>query len=274
MDLQNTFKPDNPIIFIHGAWHASWCWEEHFIPYFIQHGYSGYALNLIGHSSDFSSTAINTYTINNYVEDVLFKIKKSPNRPILIGHSMGSFIIQKVLEIYDPAAAILLAPMPVNGVLKPLLRTFSTYPIGVIKSFLSMDSSRIFDKTEMVKKILFSEGVSSTKIRAYNNKLQPESIKAIIDMLFLKSPLLKKTNCPLLVLCAEEDTLIKPREVQSVAQFYNADFKSLPEMGHDIMLENNWILAAEYMLKWLDFNLLSNNAHAADAKNYAADYRR
>jgi hypothetical protein len=28
-----------PILFVHGMWHAAWCWAEHFLPYFAQHGY-------------------------------------------------------------------------------------------------------------------------------------------------------------------------------------------------------------------------------------------
>lgn len=25
----------NTILFVHGAYHAAWCWEEHFIPFFM-----------------------------------------------------------------------------------------------------------------------------------------------------------------------------------------------------------------------------------------------
>ena len=38
-----------PILFVHGMWHAAWCWEEFFLPYFAQHGYESYALSLRGH---------------------------------------------------------------------------------------------------------------------------------------------------------------------------------------------------------------------------------
>jgi len=38
-----------PILFVHGMWHAAWCWAEHLLPYFAQHGYASYALSLRGH---------------------------------------------------------------------------------------------------------------------------------------------------------------------------------------------------------------------------------
>jgi pimeloyl-ACP methyl ester carboxylesterase len=33
-----------PILFVHGAWHGAWCWEENFLPYFAGKGYSTNAL--------------------------------------------------------------------------------------------------------------------------------------------------------------------------------------------------------------------------------------
>jgi hypothetical protein len=27
-----------PLLFVHGAWHGAWCWEEKFLPYFADRG--------------------------------------------------------------------------------------------------------------------------------------------------------------------------------------------------------------------------------------------
>lgn len=35
-----------PLLFVHGAWHGAWCWEEYFLPYFAEHGYRSVALSL------------------------------------------------------------------------------------------------------------------------------------------------------------------------------------------------------------------------------------
>jgi len=35
-----------PILFVHGMWHAAWCWAENFLPYFAQNGYRASALSL------------------------------------------------------------------------------------------------------------------------------------------------------------------------------------------------------------------------------------
>lgn len=38
-----------PLLFVHGAWHAAWCWAEYFLDYFAAHGYESSALSLRGH---------------------------------------------------------------------------------------------------------------------------------------------------------------------------------------------------------------------------------
>lgn len=37
-----------PLVFIHGSFHAAWCWAEHWLPYFSQNGYDCYAVSLLG----------------------------------------------------------------------------------------------------------------------------------------------------------------------------------------------------------------------------------
>lgn len=38
--------PRPPLVFIHGSYHAAWCWAEQFLPYFAAAGYNCYALSL------------------------------------------------------------------------------------------------------------------------------------------------------------------------------------------------------------------------------------
>src|SRR5476649_2140141 len=38
-----------PLLFVHGAWHGAWCWDEHFLGYFSKRGFSAHAVSLLGH---------------------------------------------------------------------------------------------------------------------------------------------------------------------------------------------------------------------------------
>ncbi|RWW22215.1 hypothetical protein GW17_00013598, partial [Ensete ventricosum] len=37
-----------PLVFIHGSFHAAWCWVEHWLPFFSDSGYDCHALSLLG----------------------------------------------------------------------------------------------------------------------------------------------------------------------------------------------------------------------------------
>lgn len=41
-------KRDPPLVFVHGSYHAAWCWAEHWLPFFSGFGYDCYALSLLG----------------------------------------------------------------------------------------------------------------------------------------------------------------------------------------------------------------------------------
>jgi pimeloyl-ACP methyl ester carboxylesterase len=38
-----------PLHFVHAAWHAAWCWDEHFLSFFADKGYRALAVSLRGH---------------------------------------------------------------------------------------------------------------------------------------------------------------------------------------------------------------------------------
>ena len=37
------------IVFVHGMWHGAWCWEEHFVEYFVTRGFPVAAFSFRGH---------------------------------------------------------------------------------------------------------------------------------------------------------------------------------------------------------------------------------
>ena len=49
-----------PLLFVHGAWHAAWCWDEHFLGYFADRGYRAVALSFRGHGDSPASKPCGT----------------------------------------------------------------------------------------------------------------------------------------------------------------------------------------------------------------------
>lgn len=50
----NTSVQREPIVFIHGSYHAAWCWAEYFMPFFSIRGHDCYAISLLGQVSSFT----------------------------------------------------------------------------------------------------------------------------------------------------------------------------------------------------------------------------
>ena len=104
-----------PLLFVHGKWHAAWCWQEHFLPYFAGKGYDCYALSLRGHAGSDGHEGLPWTSIADYVVDVAQVAGSLEKPPVVIGHSMGGFITQKYLEKHAAPAAVLLTPIPPFG---------------------------------------------------------------------------------------------------------------------------------------------------------------
>jgi pimeloyl-ACP methyl ester carboxylesterase len=114
-----------PLLFVHGGWHAAWCWDEHFLDFFADNGYRALALSRRGHGGSSASKPIRTISIADYVEDVVTVAEGLPTPPVVIGHSMGGFVVQKYLETHQAPAGVLLASIPPEGI-GPTARAYGT----------------------------------------------------------------------------------------------------------------------------------------------------
>jgi pimeloyl-ACP methyl ester carboxylesterase len=89
------------LLFVHGTWHAAWCWDEHFLDFFADKGYRAVALSLRGHGASSLSKPLKSCSIADYLDDVHAVVGKLGSPPVLIGHSVGGFIVHKYLESHD-----------------------------------------------------------------------------------------------------------------------------------------------------------------------------
>ncbi|PRC60013.1 alpha/beta hydrolase, partial [Mycobacterium sp. ITM-2017-0098] len=59
-----------PLLFVHGAWHAAWCWDEHFLTFFADRGYRALALSLRGHGGSPATKPLRSLSMADYVDDI------------------------------------------------------------------------------------------------------------------------------------------------------------------------------------------------------------
>jgi alpha-beta hydrolase superfamily lysophospholipase len=241
-----------PILFVHGMWHAAWCWAEHFVPYFTQHGYVSYTLSLRGHGDSEGRERLRWMSLADYVSDVSQVVGQMEGPPVLVGHSMGGMIVQKYLESNEAPAAVLLASVPPKGVIPSTLRFVSRHPLVFMKANLTMSMFPVVGTPRLAREALFSAGMPEERVRSHFSRLQDESYRAYLDMMGLNLPRPKRVRTPLLVLGAADDGLISPSEVEATARAYGTTAEFFPNMAHNMMLEDGWQTVADRILGWLD----------------------
>src|ERR1700758_936721 len=111
-----------PLLFVHGGEHAAWCWDEHFLDFFAAKGYRAIAVSLRGHGASANPKSPRACSIRDYVQDVCSVADHLPVAPVMIGHSLGGFVVQKYLESRTAPAAVLIASTPPQGAAAALLR--------------------------------------------------------------------------------------------------------------------------------------------------------
>ncbi|CAM4198314.1 Pimeloyl-ACP methyl ester carboxylesterase [Pedobacter westerhofensis] len=79
-----------PVVLVHGAWQASYAWEEVKTNLTAQ-GYQVIAVNLKGHGND--NTPVSELSFSGYVDQVKAAIDSFNEPVILIGHSLGGAVI-------------------------------------------------------------------------------------------------------------------------------------------------------------------------------------
>lgn len=239
-----------PLLFVHGAFAGAWTWDEHFLPYFAAQGYSAHALSLRGHGGSEGHAHIDWLSVHDYVDDVAAAIADLGAAPVLVGHSMGGFVVQKYLERHRVPAAVLMCSVPPQGLVA------AQFALLCDKPGLMIEINRLLGGGEValnvLREALFAQEVSDDTLRRYYRLMQPESQRAIWDMSMFGLPNLRRMHRPpLLVLGAEKDALIPPFLVQATARTYEVPDRIFRGMGHGLMLEKDWEHVAETIRDWL-----------------------
>jgi pimeloyl-ACP methyl ester carboxylesterase len=257
MRLELLYGPEPPepypgtLLFVHDAWHAAWCWQEHFIPYFARHRYRTAAVSLRGHGGSEGHEQLRWTSIADYVADLETTAGHLAPPLVLIGHSMGGLIVQHYLRKHRARAAVLLASIPPTGVMATTLRIAQRYPLRFARANLTLSLYPLVDTPDQARAMLFSPQLPKDRLLLYFPRLQDESYRAYVDMLGLNLPRPRRIATPVLVLGAAQDAIVSPGEVAATARAYRTRAAIFSAMGHDMMLEVGWQAVADYIAIWL-----------------------
>ncbi len=242
-----------PLLFIHGAWHGAWCWEN-FLNYFPQKGFDCFAPSLCGHGKSGNDKSLKTTRLDDYVENIRSVVdsifSEYGKKPVIVGHSMGGLVAQKYLETdHEIPKAFLLAPVPKHGAWQASLRMARRLPLQFALLNLTWSLWPLVGTKKRTQKAFFSENIPDNKLNKYFLLMQDETYLGFLDMLIFRLPSPKKVKTPVLVLGAENDRIFSVKEIKSTAKAYGTEAVIFDDMAHDMMLEENWKDVADYIIK-------------------------
>lgn len=256
----------HPVLFIHGLWIHSTAWQP-WLELFQSNGYTAAAPGWPGELSTVAETranpdGMNGVGIEQMVDHYAKLIGNRRPKPIIIGHSFGGLIAQRLLADRRAAAAVAIDPAAIKGVKAlPIAQLRSAFPV------LGNPANRRRTVSLTAKQFRF----------AFGNTLTAEESDALHDAWSIpgagrplfevaganfarNSPAKVDTRIaargPLLLTSGTKDHVIPLKVTKEVVAKYSkgpakTDFHVFEGRGHSLTLDNEWKQVADVVLDWL-----------------------
>lgn len=239
-----------PILMQHGMWHGAWCWR-HWQELFAEQGWETHAFSLPGHGESPTQRPIRWCTLGYYFEFLKAEIERFPQRPILIGHSMGGALAQWYLKYEgDLPAAVLVASWTSHNMLWSVFKFIPFDPVGFLLSVATLTTTPTVRTPSRAARMLITEGAVYSPQELHAN-LGPESLWVLLQYNPLLWSPVARTQTPLLWLAGGSDAAISEAEQRRSAAHYGAEYVVVEGAGHDLMIEREFRWTAEAIHNWL-----------------------
>lgn len=236
-----------PILFVHGMWGGSWYWAN-YLSAAAEAGWEAWALNLRGHHGSRPVTDLGRVSVLDYVQDVLDCLRQL-GEAVLVGHSMGGLVAQKVAETGGVRATVALTSAAPRGIIVlrwPALSRMAKYlgPMFGDRPFLISRSD--------ANALALNQLSPDRQAWAYD-QLVPESGRAAWELAFgLIGVNEVAVRCPLLAVGAEHDAITPVAVQRRIARKYSAEYLGVSGHAHMLMLEEGWELPFREVLRWVE----------------------
>ena len=241
-----------PVLFVHGGYCDAWCWDPNFLPWFARRGMAAYALSLRGHGESGGSDLLWATGLDDYVADVERVCASLEEPPVLVGHSMGAAIVERLVATRPVRAAALLAPLPPAGLLPVAARLAAEHP-DYLFQMSRLDPGRLTNEVLVaLEPFYFSDRIDRSTLREAAKHIGSESPRALLDLsLRLHWGLPAREPPPMFVLGVHGDRICRPEDVAATARHHGVTATLLPGMAHMLMLEPGWEAAARALHDWM-----------------------
>ncbi len=175
-----------------------------------------------------------------------------PSAPILVGHSMGGFVVQKYLEKHASPSAYLLASVPPTGAWSIFKHLIYDRRLDVLRATATLSLYPVVSNSAKAQELLFPASMRREKAVFYHSLLQDESLMGWLDCLGFDLVDVRRIASPVAVYGAAEDALVRPKEVMGTAAAYRTQPFIFEHVAHDMMLDPRWRSVADAVIAQLD----------------------
>ena len=255
-----------PVLFIHGLWLHATSWEP-WTDAFRAAGYAPVAPGWPGDGQSVEESRANPgriadHGIDDVVEHYTKIIKDLDIRPILIGHSFGGMIAQKLLGLDLAAAAIAIDAAQIKGVLP--------VPLSALRSALPVfrnpaNRHRAVSLTEEQFRYAFGNALTEQESgELYQRWAIPAPGRPLFEAASANfnphSPAEVDTQNasrgPLLLITGGRDHTVPEAVTRATLKQYRhssatTDFLQFPDRAHSLTIDHGWRDVADSCLAWL-----------------------
>lgn len=251
------------VVFITGAFVSNSGWDQ-WKTYFESKGYKtlapawphkdGTAKELRDRQPD--DTKLAALTLNELVDHYANIIKSLPEKPIIIGHSLGGLITQILVNRGLAAAAVAVHPFPPMGVI-PFEFSFLKSAWKVLGLFTSLKKTYMMSFKDWQYAFVNNMPLAEQQ-KAYEENTIPESKTVARGTLTSAAKVdFKKPHVPLLITSGEIDNILPASLNYRNYKAYKdsgsvLDYKEFKGRNHFVLGQPTWKEDADYILDWLN----------------------
>ena len=255
-----------PVVFVHGLWLHADSWGN-WVDLFREAGYAPEAPGWPGDGDTVEETRkqpdrVAGYGIGDVVDHYARVAGLLETRPIVIGHSFGGLIAQRLLGRGLAAAAVAIDPAPIKGVmyLPP-----SALKVAGIALRNPANRKRALALTAKQFRYGFGNAVSEGESNElYERWTIPSPAKPLFEAAVANfapgSPAKvdtgNATRGPLLITAGGKDHTVPAAISRATLKLYRkspavTELKEFPGKGHSLALDSGWREVADAVLGWL-----------------------
>jgi pimeloyl-ACP methyl ester carboxylesterase len=252
----------NTIVLIHGAWMTSASCDNFRKPLEAA-GYTVHAPtwpHLEGRTAaDLRANppvGLGSLTANAIADHFARFIETLPEKPLIIGHSMGGLVTQLLLDRGYGAAGVLLNPGPVAGIIAD--------PVSLLAALPVLTRWNAWNRTYTLSRKQFDTKFANTAPAALREKAYEAYMVPTSGRVFAQAATgigiaidVRKRNQPVLVTAASEDRTVAPALSRKIFRKHakapgRTDFVEFPGLSHFLMTEPGHEKVADYVIRWAD----------------------